>query len=100
MFEFGKDGPKPLEEGNPLLEGMRITIQRDPEDRRYDIITVRRIGNVVVGGPPRPECDLTGKAALRRWVRMVIGEAMGHVLDNKQARRALEAVWKRFQDPA
>lgn len=100
MFDWKKPDLEPLDPKNPLLDGSRITIARDPEDPRYDIITFRRVGNIVSGGPSRPECDIKGIAAVRRWVRLIIAEAMGHVVDNRQATRALEAVHKRFHDPS
>jgi len=86
-----------------LLEGYRFTIADDPDDPRFEVITIRSPCNTATGGPKTPRCDLRGLGANRRLVRWVLGRAAGIVRSNgvpDSVIKHLMRVHGRFTDPA
>lgn len=82
-------------------EGYRYELKVDPDDPRFEILTMRRPRNSNFGGQDTPLVNLSGNLARLRWIRMSLAHTLGLLSGRlsesaiKQIRRAHES----FKDP-
>lgn len=78
-------------------DGVRFTVAVDPEDARFEFITIRVPRNSNVGLPDTPLCSLSGATAAKRVVRFVLGRSAGILAENRVNPKVI-ATLKKIRD--
>lgn len=86
-----------------LQAGYRIHIRPDPADPDFEWVSYRYPAAATAGGPNTPPCELTGLAAHRRWMRLLLARTQGYASaampGNSKLQKALSDLYKQWVEP-